>query len=148
MIIPIWLQTAFKELGIHERRDRERVKEYLAVCGLGNREPINTPWCAAFIAWTLKESGMKYLESAHARDWLDYGMNIDQEWPRCGDLVILWRGAIDSTAGHVGFYIGRDNAHCYLLSGNQGDMVTIKPYDGTRILGARRPIVKRKVVAV
>ena len=44
--------------------------------------------------------------------------------------------------GHVGFFAGLDGAHVLLLAGNQGDAVTVAPFDRTRVLGVRRLYVE------
>ena len=43
------------------------------------------------------------------------------------------------SGGHVGFAIGQDVAHFFVLGGNQSDAVTITRVTKSRLLGARWP---------
>ena len=52
-----------------------------------------------------------------------------------GAVLIFSRGS----GGHVGFAIGQDDAHFYVLGGNQSDAVTIARVAKSRLLGARWP---------
>jgi hypothetical protein len=42
--------------------------------------------------------------------------------------------------GHVGFLIGEDGDHVFLLGGNQGDAVTVAAFAKARIVGVRWPL--------
>jgi hypothetical protein len=44
-----------------------------------------------------------------------------------------------ATGGHVGFAMGQDDTHFYVLGGNQSDVVTIARIVKSRLLGARWP---------
>jgi len=43
------------------------------------------------------------------------------------------------SGGHVGFAMGQDDTHFYLLGGNQSDAVTVARVAKARLLGARWP---------
>lgn len=108
------------------------------LCRLGAEQPDETPWCSSFlnaIAWLLHlpRSG-----SAAARSWLDVGqvITLDQAVPGW-DVVILRRGA-HPTQGHVGLFAGRTGGLVHLLGGNQGNKVSIAPFDVADVLGVRR----------
>jgi len=53
-----------------------------------------------------------------------------------GAVLIFSRGS----GGHVGFAIGQDDVHFYVLGGNQSDAVTIARIAKSRLLGARWPV--------
>jgi hypothetical protein len=55
--------------------------------------------------------------------------------PMTGAVLVFSRGS----GGHVGFAIGQDDAHFYVLGGNQTDAVTIARIAKSRLLGARWP---------
>jgi hypothetical protein len=55
--------------------------------------------------------------------------------PITGAALIFSRGS----DGHVGFAIGQDDAHFYVLGGNQSDAVAIARIAKSRLLGARWP---------
>lgn len=67
-----------------------------------------------------------------ARNWLLFGCEVQ---PITGAVLILERGS----GGHVGFAIGQDDTHFYVLGGNQSDAVTIARIAKSLLLG---PMVK------
>ena len=67
-----------------------------------------------------------------SRNWLLFGREVQ---PIIGAVLIFERGS----GGHVGFAIGQDDAHFYVLGGNQFDAVTIARVAKSRLLGARWP---------
>ncbi|MEO7381482.1 MAG: TIGR02594 family protein, partial [Paracoccaceae bacterium] len=68
-----------------------------------------------------------------ARNWLLFGQAVTT--PIIGAVLIFARGQ----GGHVGFAIGQDDAHFFVLGGNQSDAVTIARIAKSRLLGARWP---------
>lgn len=106
----------------------------------------STPWCSSFInyiSWLLRLPRSK---SLLARSWLNVGTVIDINDLKVGpDIVILKRGAGEqpgpentTASGHVGFFSGKIHNKIHLLGGNQGNMVSVAPFDISRFLGARR----------
>ena len=65
-----------------------------------------------------------------ARNWLLFGQETK---PVTGAVLIFERGS----GGHVGFAVGQDDTHFYVLGGNQSDAVTIARIAKPRLLGAR-----------
>ena len=55
--------------------------------------------------------------------------------PIAGAVLVFSRGS----GGHVGFAMGQDDTHLYVLGGNQSDAVTIARIAKSRLLGARWP---------
>ena len=55
--------------------------------------------------------------------------------PINGAVLVFERG----TGGHVGFAIGQDDTHFYVLGGNQSDAATIARIAKSRLLSARWP---------
>ena len=53
-----------------------------------------------------------------ARNWLLFGRDTK---PVTGAVLIFERGF----GGHVGFAVGQDDTHFYVLGGNQSDAITI-----------------------
>jgi uncharacterized protein (TIGR02594 family) len=69
-----------------------------------------------------------------ARAWLEWGKTIHA--PIVGCVVIYARKG----GGHVGFVVGQDqHGNLMTLGGNQGDAVTVAPFDRSRVLGYRWP---------
>lgn len=113
----------------------------------------DVPWCSAFlnaICWLLNLPRSKKL---NARSWLRVGETITLEDARVGfDVVILKRGDgpqpgadVTMAPGHVGFFAGRDEARglVRVLSGNQGNSVSIASFPAARVLGVRRLLSAR-----
>lgn len=113
-------------------------------------EDDETPWCSAFcnyIAWLLRLPRSKSLA---ARSWLSVGIPISIQEAIAGfDVVVLTRGAppqpgpeVLRAPGHVGFFASfefdSNGDRVWLLGGNQGDAVSVAPFDAGRILGVRR----------
>ena len=143
MIVYPHLNIAFQELNkfvseIPGDEDNPIITKYIQDCGL-LQCPIHEeiPWCSAFVAHCLRKSKTRFLNTLRARDWLKYGTSL--EHPVYGCIIILWRNSIDSTTGHVGFFMGfsSDNKHVYILGGNQKNAVNISHYNISRILGYR-----------
>jgi uncharacterized protein (TIGR02594 family) len=69
-----------------------------------------------------------------AKAWLEYGERLEK--PCLGCIVIFDRKG----GGHVGFAIGKDRlGRLLILGGNQGNQVSVMPFDTTRVLGYRMP---------
>ena len=99
-----------------------------------------TAWCAIFVQWCLKQASLKYSYHANARYFLNYGEHTDD--PQMGDLVVLWRGSKDSTLGHVGFFVKRDQNSVWILGGNQNNKVNITQFNITQVLEYRKTLDK------
>ena len=67
-----------------------------------------------------------------ARNWLLFGRDTK---PVTGAVLIFERGS----GGHVGFAVGQDDTHFFVLGGNQSDAVTVVRIAKSRLLGARWP---------
>lgn len=98
-----------------------------------------TPWCGAFVGGVLADIGIKpAANGAAARAWSSFGKKLDR--PAVGAIVVFWRGSRSGYQGHVGFVVGKDKfGNLMVLGGNQGDMVSIKPFSTDRVLAYRWP---------
>lgn len=139
MAIPRWYEIANGELGTQEipgAKHNPSVLAYHAVTGLNARDD-ETPWCASFVSWCLEQAGLPHTGSAAARSYLDWGRTLDR--PTLGCVVVFSRGS-SPTAGHVGFYAGKDrHGNILVLGGNQGNRVSVAPYSAKNLLGYRWP---------
>ena len=129
-------ETATTYLGLHERQNRQQLKELLDI------DPVRTEWCAAFVNAILELDGIpnnddhKYPYTARA--FLDWGNPINPQDIKPGDIVVFPRGN-QGWQGHVGFYIGRhESGKWIILGGNQSNSVRYDLYDPKRALGIRR----------
>ena len=129
---------ALKELGTKEipgKAHNERVLEYHKATSL-RATTDEVPWCASFVCWSLESVGLPSTRSASARSYLQWGEKIDS--PMEGDICVLWRGRIDASTGHVGFFVKFEGNDVVLLGGNQSDAVSIERYPRSRVLAFRR----------
>lgn len=134
---PPWLAEARRHIGLREIPGRQHNPVILGWLN-ALRSWISddeTPWCGTFVAHCLRVSGAALPKHWYrARAWLDWGRAIDH--PEVGCIVVFER----TGGGHVGFIVGRDaRGRFMVLGGNQGNSVSIAPFDFTRALGFRWP---------
>ena len=97
-----------------------------------------TAWCAAFVGWALEMAGEKSTRELNARSYLDWGKPVPLEEAQEGDIIVFPRGK-STWQGHVGFVSKMlENGRVEVLSGNQDNKVTLKPYQLDSALGVRR----------
>ena len=134
-----WITEAKSALGRHEARDRSWLMDWLKHDGRSLGDPSKNPWCGDFVETCIRVAlpeepllGALGTNPYWARYWLLFGSEVQ---PIIGAVLIFSRGS----GGHVGFAIGQDDKHFYVLGGNQSDAVTIARIVKSRLLGARWP---------
>lgn len=137
MTAPRWMAVGRKYIGLAEVPGREHnpvIINWLTSLKAWWRED-ETPWCGTFVAAVLREADVPITASWYrARAWLDWGLRLHA--PTLGCVVVFERAG----GGHVGFVAGRDIAgRLMVLGGNQGNRVSIAPFDVSRVLGYRWP---------
>ena len=117
-----WMAAAEGELGqsrIAGAGNNERILAYLGTTTLGGLASgtDSTPWCAAFVNWSLSQSGIAGNNSARAADWSSWGSNLTE--PAMGAAVVVkWPG---TNQRHVAFIAGQTaSGRLVILGGNQG----------------------------
>lgn len=140
MTEPRWLVEARKHVGLREIAGRRHNPSILRWWMLIHApfSDDETPWCAGYLGGVLESVGIRSTRSALARSYERYGVGL----PRAalGSIAVFWRGSPRSGSGHVGFVIGEDSrGHLLVLGGNQGDAVSIKPFERRRLLSLRWP---------
>lgn len=141
-IDPTWLRIALLEHGTKEvpgMRHNPRILTYLKTTRIGiPHHQDETPWCSAFVCWSLEQAGIASTRSAAARSYLTWGRELST--PRPGCIAVLTRPSEASpNAAHVGLWLGTCCDWLILLGGNQQNGVTIQPYAASRLLGYRWP---------
>lgn len=137
MAEPSWLARARSYLGLREFPGAKHNSIILRWWN-GLFRDDETAWCGAFVQGTQTESGYAGIKNfAGARNWLAYGSALLAA--KLGAIVVFSRPG-SSWSGHVGYVVGKDKAgNLMVLGGNQGDMVSIKPFKIDRVLGYRWP---------
>lgn len=134
---PIWLTIGRKYVGLREvpgKTTAPTIARWLRRLGAWWQDD-ETPWCGTFVAGVLDEAGIpRARDWFRARAWLDWGASCGG--PMFGAIVVFHRAG----GGHVGFLVGRDErGRLMVLGGNQGNAVTVAPFDAARVLGYRWP---------
>lgn len=134
---PLWIVEAKKHIGLaeipgpkHNLTILNWLKELKAWWA-----DDETPWCGVFVAYCMKAAGVevpKYY--MRAKDWAAWGDAIKK--PTLGCVVVFERQG----GGHVGFVVGQDEqGRLMVLGGNQGNRVSIAPFDPARAIAYRVP---------
>ena len=135
---PHYLKTADAFVGMHERGNRNELKQLLKV------DPVSYEWCAAFVNATLRVNDIPGSDSVSehplmARSFLTWGESVDE--PRLGDIVVFPRGN-QGWQGHVGFFINSKvvdgKTYYIILGGNQDDTVSYDSYLASKAIDIRR----------
>ncbi|MEK7139426.1 MAG: TIGR02594 family protein, partial [Patescibacteria group bacterium] len=116
--------------------NNSRIVEYFSAVGHGWVKDDETAWCAAFLNWVLKESGLPHTGKLLARSFLTYGFPTDK--PKLGDIVVLWRISKASPYGHCGLYVSENEVEIFILGGNEDGQVKIKAYPKYQLLAYRK----------
>lgn len=134
---PAWLIEAEKHIGTREipgARHEAKILGWWKAIRRGGIKTDEVPWCAAFVGGCLEAVGIISSRYESAKSYMDWGVEINQ--PVVGCVVVFTR----TGGGHVGFVIGTDHQNRLLvLGGNQGDKVSIAPFDRIRVTGYRWP---------
>ena len=135
---PVWLAAAQRYIGVAETPGKgttPTIKRWLLDLKAWWVDD-ETPWCGVFVAEVMRECGIARPKHWYrARDWLNWGVTLDE--PTVGCVVVYERGP---TSGHVGLVVGQDKGGRLLtLGGNQGNRVSVLPFERWRVLGYRWP---------
>lgn len=134
---PAWLVEARKHVGLKEitgKTHAPTITRWLRQLGAWWNDD-ETPWCGTFVPACLEAAGVpKPRNWFRALAWLDFGVPLVE--PRVGCVVVFRREG----GGHVGFLVGKDEqSRLMVLGGNQGNAVSVAPFERFRVLGYRWP---------
>lgn len=126
------------KLGWEEKRDRRAISSYISRSGI-QLDPVDLPWCAAFLNGACAAIGVKGTGSAMARSFLGAPMQRVY-YPKPGDFVIFWRVSPTSESGHVALFekFSEDGRKVLTLGGNQSNQVCEEWQDAYRVIGYTR----------
>lgn len=136
-----WMVEARKVLGRHEVRDKTWLQKWLRLDGRTLGDPSKLPWCGDFVETAIKlalpaETFAPALEHNPywARNWALLGKQVQ---PVYGAVLVFSR---PGGGGHVGFAVGYDAEHFFVLGGNQSNAVTIARIAKSRLIASRYPL--------
>ena len=135
-----WLVRARRELGVREivgASHNPRVLEYHQATRL-KAVKDEVAWCAAFVCWCLEQEGVRSTKSAAAASFKDWGR---PSLLNPGAVIVFGKHDPDAKgSGHVGFCNDfAKEGWVEVLSGNQGNRVTLKKYLVSSIVSCRWP---------
>lgn len=138
MTKPRWLRIAETYTGLSEIRGpkhNSKIIGWLDKLGAWWRDD-ETPWCGVFVAHCVQDVGLPYPKYyMRAKAWADYGSLLRRDRLAPGAILVFDRAG----GGHVGFYVGEDAGHYFVLGGNQGNAVNVMKLDKNRLLASRWP---------
>lgn len=130
---PNWLTEARRHLGVAEvpgPKHSPVIQSWLRKLRAWWNDD-ETPWCGVFVAACMDTVGIplpKYWMRAKA--WAEWGTRLSSPVPGC--VVVFDRKG----GGHVGFVVGRTSSNLLMvLGGNQGNRVSIAPFENSRVIG-------------
>jgi uncharacterized protein (TIGR02594 family) len=139
---PGWISIAEEELGeteVEGKKHNPRVLEYHATTSGAKTD--ESPWCASFVNWVLKQSGYEGAGSAWSHEWKKWGDGLSK--PAVGSVAFIDWGKINpekTGKGHVGFVVGKTAKNrIVLLGGNQDNQVRYTAYKESYIQAYRVP---------
>jgi uncharacterized protein (TIGR02594 family) len=135
---PRWLNIAYKYDGLREipgPRHNATIVGWLTKLRAWWRDD-ETPWCGVFTAHCMQEAGLPYPKLyMRAKAWSDYGALLRPDRLAPGAILVFDRAG----GGHVGFYVGEDAGHYYVLGGNQSNAVNVMKLGKSRLVASRWP---------
>lgn len=138
MTEPRWLKVAETYIGLSEIRGpkhNSKIIGWLDKLGAWWRDD-ETPWCGVFVAHCVQDVGLPYPKYyMRAKAWSDYGSLLRPDRLAPGAILVFDRAG----GGHVGFYVGEDAEHYYVLGGNQKNSVKVMKLGKSRLETSRWP---------
>jgi uncharacterized protein (TIGR02594 family) len=135
---PEWLEVAERYQGLKEIPGPNHNKTILAMLEKLHAwwRDDETPWCGVFVGHCMAEVGLPYPKFyMRAKAWSDYGSLLRRDRLAPGAILVFDRAG----GGHVGFYVGEDAGHYFVLGGNQGNAVNVMKLGKTRLVASRWP---------
>ena len=135
---PAWISEAKNYIGLKEIKGLSTnltIKAWLQKLKAWWSDD-ETAWCGTFVAHCMQVAGVPLPKNWYrAKDWLTWGVAVQS--PLVGCVVVFERVG----GGHVGFVVGKDTrGRLMVLGGNQGDAVSVVPFDESRVAGYRIPL--------
>lgn len=134
---PPWLKFALQHIGVREIpgvNHHPLILKMWKAIKRGGIKDDETAWCAAFVGFSLEETGVRSTRFESAKSYLDWGVALEE--PARGCVAVFTRNG----GGHVGFVTGVDpSGRLLVLGGNQGNEVNVRAFPRDRLSGLRWP---------
>nr|AGU09928.1 hypothetical protein [uncultured organism] len=139
---PAWLRAARAKLGTRETPGPTHNNALIAFLNTAVRwngirfVDDEMAWCGAFAAACFVQVGIEPVKiAARAKSWATWGSLLRTDRLAPGAVLVFGRDG----GGHVGFYVGQDDRHYYVLGGNQSNSVSIVRIAQSRLIASRWP---------
>ena len=136
--LPRWMKTATLFRGLKEvpgPRHNPTILGWLGSLRAWWRDD-ETPWCGVFVAYCIKSASLPCPKLyMRAKAWSDYGALLRPDSLSPGAILVFDRAG----GGHVGFYVGEDAGHYFVLGGNQNNAVSVMKLGKSRLVASRWP---------
>ncbi|NTA10727.1 TIGR02594 family protein [Agrobacterium tumefaciens] len=138
---PVWMREARRYMGLKEiagPKSNPVIIGWAKKLGgwiAGYYTDDDIPWCGLAVAnWISTPLPGEFLPSnpLGALNWSTFGRDV----PVCVGAILVFRRP---GGGHVGFYVGEDRTHYYVLGGNQNNSVSITRIEKSRLVASRWP---------
>lgn len=129
-----WMLEAARYMGLHEVKDAKKLDDIL------NLDASEIPWCGAFVGMVIANTLPNALipnNPLWARNWAKFGVQDAPVTgqPHYGAIAVFSR----NSGGHVGFVVGHDKTHVFVLGGNQSNAVTVTKVAKSQLIAYRYP---------
>ncbi len=136
------VRVALSQVGVRERpgnRGARIVTYRRAVTGVGENPRSAEPWCADFVSWAWRRSGVPLGFGGRGSDYvpeLVAWARLTRRWhwardgytPRSGDLIVYRSNG--SQRGHIGMVVKLQGGRVHTVEGNLGDRVMRRSVKG------------------
>ena len=134
---PKWITEALKHVGTKEipgSQHNSKIVGWWKAIKRGGIKSDEIPWCAAFVGGCLEAVGIISSRYESAASYKTWGIPLSRAVFGC--VAVFSRAG----GGHVGFVVGIDQkGRLMILGGNQGDKVSVVPFERQRVVSYRWP---------
>jgi len=137
------LANALAEVGTFEQGTEQEQRRILSYwTGIMNVSSVTTPWNGAFVGWVAKQAGAEPPSgAAAAARWGRWGEDVDRTAITPG-MVALFSPGNTASSGFVGIMLRRQGDCIEVVAGNVADRVVITCVKASRLVSARRPVMR------
>lgn len=142
-IDPPWIENILAHVGLQERRDNKKLRDYLDSDGSTIGDPAKIPWCGDLIqtafALSLPEEPLP-ANPWYALNWSEFGVPVPIGMVPKGATGTKRRfdSAGHVIGGHVYEIIGHDATHFHTVAGNTNNSIGIALVKKSDLYGTLR----------
>lgn len=135
---PPWVDNLAQYIGLQEKRDNKKLRDYLDSDGETVGDPVQIPWCGDAVqtplALTLPDEALPS-NPYYALNWDHFGVPAPAGMVPKGAIFVKER---KGGGGHVGFVVGHDQTRFFILAGNQNNSICVAAVAKSSLFGQLR----------